>query len=106
MFSVIRFIVFFPFFWLHVSGWMGCWCGGLSVYGYFFAYYLMLSCLNEAWIMYYYSRRKNDLLRYQYAFFFYMMYFCIYMMLSSTGWGRLYTYAYYEFFYWYHRFIS
>lgn len=97
MSSVTRFYVFVCLLFLLSSLDDSCsCCRDFSVYKYISSYVLLLSCLCEAWCMYYFSRRKNDLLKYQYALFFYMIYFFIYFITTYREWLREYD----EFMYW------
>lgn len=98
MVSGLRFILFlvFVFFW-YVQH---CNCGWLSVMDWVIIYYVMCSCLCEAFFYFYYNRIKVNIDRSREALSFYFLYFSIYVLISLPGWKEIYNLIYYYIFYW------
>lgn len=97
MYSVLRFILFVfvgVFYSLTHSRSME-----FGVVEWILVYYLMFACLYEAWVYFYYARRKINFVRSQYALFFYILYFYIFLCGSLNGWKDLYNLIYYYVFY-------
>lgn len=98
MVSGLRFIIFVI---LLCLAWYPqyCGCGRLSIMDYIFIYYVMCSCLCEAWFYFYYKRRKGNVDRSREALSFYLLYFSIFVCISLPGWKEMYNMIYYYIFY-------
>lgn len=101
MFSVVRFIIFAIL--STVLNPLHC-CYRLTTVEWIFRYYVMFSCLYEAWVYFYYERKNKNVVRSRYSLFFYFLYFYIFLVLSFDGWVDLYISLYrsicYYMFYW------